>query len=171
MTTRIVFLNGTPSAGKSTLARALHRRLEQPTYYRSLDDFLLGIQSRFWSVPGVPGLFADMRDAWLAGLREVALRGYPVLAESVILPADRARYDGLFGDFDVVLIGVRCPLAVALQRESARVDRHGGRVDLDVPEFDDVHRHDYALQVDTSVESTEQSVGRILDLLSTREAR
>jgi chloramphenicol 3-O phosphotransferase len=170
MTTRIVFLNGAPSAGKSTLARALHPRLEQPTYYRSLDDFLLGIQGRFWAPPGVPGLFTDMREAWLAGLREVALRGYPVLSESVILPADRQHYEDLFGDFDVVLIGVRCPLAVAMQREAARVDRRGGKVELDVPGFDEVHRHDYPLEVDTSVESTEQSVGRILDFLYAREA-
>lgn len=169
MTTRIVFLNGTPSSGKSTLARALHPRLEEPTYYRSLDDFLLGIQSRYWSSAGVPALFTDMRDAWLAGLREIALRGYAVLSESVILPADRPHYDDLFGDFDVVVIGVRCPLAVAMEREAGRTDRRTSRVDLDVPGFDDVHRHDYPLQVDTSVETTEQSVARILDFLSTRE--
>lgn len=170
MTTRIVFLNGTPSSGKSTLARAIHPRLEEPTYYRSLDDFLLGIQSRHWSGAGVPDLFADMRDAWLAGLREIALRGYPVLSESVIFPADRPHYGDLFGDFDVVMIGVRCPLAVAVQREAGRSDRRTSRVDLDVPGFDDVHRHDYLLQVDTSIESTEHSVTRILDFLSDREA-
>ena len=170
MTTRIVFLNGTPSAGKSTLARAIHPRLEQPTYYRSLDDFLLGIQSRYWTSPDVPDLFADMREAWLAGLREIALRGYPVLSESVIFPADLPHYADLFGAFDVVLVGVRCPLTVALQREAARTDRRTSRVDLDVPGFDDVHQHDYPLQVDTSTESTEQSVGRILEFLSARGA-
>jgi len=169
MTTRIVFLNGTPSSGKSTLARALHPRLEEPTYYRSLDDFLVGIQERYWSSAGVPTLFADMRDAWLAGLREIALRGYPLLSESVVLPADREHYDDLFGEFDVVMIGVRCALPVAMQREADRSDRRTSRVDLDVPGFDDVHRHDYPLQVDTSVESTEQSVKRILEFLSSRE--
>jgi chloramphenicol 3-O phosphotransferase len=170
MKPRIVFLNGTPSSGKSTLARAIHPRLEAPTYYRSLDDFLLGIQDRFWSDAGVPGLFADMREAWLAGLREIALRGYPVLSESVIFPADLAHYDDLFGDFDVVMIGVRSPLAVATERETRRSDRRTSRVDLDVPGFDDVHRHDYPLQVDTSVEPTEQSVDRILEFLTSREA-
>jgi chloramphenicol 3-O phosphotransferase len=171
MTTRIVFLNGTPSAGKSTLARALHPRLQCPTYYRSLDDFLLGIQSRYWSGPAVPGLFADMRDAWLAGLREVALRGVPVLSESVIFPSDRPQYDHLFGEFDVVMIGVRCPLAVAQQREAARSDRRTSRVDLDVPGFDDVHRHAYPFEVDTSIECTEKSVERIVHFLAGRETR
>jgi chloramphenicol 3-O phosphotransferase len=171
MTTRIVFLNGTPSSGKSTLARALHPRLDQPTYYRSLDDFLLGIQARHWSSPEVPTLFADMREAWLAGLREIALRGYPVLSESVIFPADGPHYDDLFGEFDMVLIGVRCPLAVAVEREAGRSDRRTSRVDLDVPGFDDVHRHDYELEVDTSVEPTDHSVARILDYLSAREAK
>jgi chloramphenicol 3-O phosphotransferase len=107
-----------------------------------------------------------MRDAWLAGLREIALRGYPLLSESVIFPADRQQYDTLFGDFDVVMIGVRCPLAVAMQREAARSDRRTSRIDLDVPGFDEVHRHAYPLQVDTSVESTEDSVARILDVLA-----
>jgi chloramphenicol 3-O-phosphotransferase len=88
----------------------------------------------------------------------------------VIFPADRPHYGDLFGDFDVVMIGVRCPLAVAVQREAGRSDRRTSRVDLDVPGFDDVHRHDYLLQVDTSIESTEHSVTRILDFLSDREA-
>jgi hypothetical protein len=56
-----------------------------------------------------------------------------------------------------------------MQREAGRSDRRTSRVDLDVPGFHDVHRHDYPLEVDTSTESTEQSVNRILDFLASRE--
>jgi chloramphenicol 3-O phosphotransferase len=168
MTTRIVFLNGSPSAGKSTLARAVHAGLPEPTFYQSLDEFRGSIRDAFWQRGRISDLFDRVLGAWLVCLREVALRGFPVVAESIILPADLPRYCELFGEFEVVLIGVSCPLPVARERDLLRTDRLNGPHELDVAEFSEVRQHDYELQVDTSRETTAESVARILTHLAER---
>lgn len=64
MVTPVVLLNGTPSAGKTTLARALHETLDHEASYMSLDTFRSAVPARFWSAPS-PGLFASMVTAYL----------------------------------------------------------------------------------------------------------
>ncbi|GAB3769489.1 phosphotransferase-like protein [Microlunatus parietis] len=48
MAARIVFLNGTPSVGKSSTARALQQRLAEPHFYLGLDEFRRGYLDRHW---------------------------------------------------------------------------------------------------------------------------
>jgi chloramphenicol 3-O-phosphotransferase len=43
---RIIFLNGVPNAGKTTLAEAIQEALEEPYWHLSLDDFLRGYTPR-----------------------------------------------------------------------------------------------------------------------------
>lgn len=160
-----MLLNGSPSAGKTTLAEALHRALPVPAFHLSLDEFRTGIRSEFWLAPPMPSLFSQMVRAYLRSLEAVADEGLMVIAEAIILPTARELYEPLFDRHDVTLIGVRCPLQVAQRREVQRGDRRNGPVDLDVPEFTLVHEQDYLLEVDTSVESTERSVERVLGLL------
>src|SRR5687767_9430771 len=114
---RIVFLNGAPSTGKTTLATALHQALPTPVFYQSLDDFRGAIQPEFWLRGRVPGLFDRFVDAYLSCLRELAAHGFDLVAESIIRPSDLPRYDELFGAFDVILIGITCPLPVLRERE------------------------------------------------------
>lgn len=162
MRTRIILLNGTPSAGKTTLARAVHEAVDEPMFYLSLDEFRGGIRGAFWSGSGVSALFRQLMRAYLKALEAVAEQGLPVVSEAVILPDVAEFYAPLFDRFDVTLVGVRCPLAVNQERESRRADRRNGPIDLDVADFDRVHDHDYALEVDTSLEPTATSVERIL---------
>ncbi|MEV8374815.1 AAA family ATPase [Kribbella sp. NPDC056861] len=164
--TRIVFLNGAPSTGKTTLARALHASLPDPVFYQSLDDFRRSIRPEFWRRGRVPGLFERVVDAYVSCLREVALRGIDVVAESVILPADLPRYDVLFGEFDVTLIGVTCPLPVLRERELRRTDRYNGPLEPDLTEYEVLGTHSYELLIDTSAESTGTSVQRIRTAVS-----
>lgn len=165
MSTPIVLLNGSPSAGKTTLAEALHRAVPVPAFHLSLDEFRTGIRSEFWLTSPTPSLFSLMVRAYLQSLEAVADQGLMVIAEAIILPNTREFYEPLFARHLVTLVGVRCPLPVAQQRELQRGDRRNGPVDLDVPEFTVVHEQDYHLEVDTSAESTERSVARILGLL------
>ncbi len=167
MSTSVVLLNGAPSAGKTTLARALHRALPEPTFYLSLDDFRQGIRVEFWTgETHVRDLFRRMVAAYLKSLEAVAEQGIDVVAEAVVLPDVAELYAPLFARFDVTLVGVRCPLAVSRRREARRSDRRNGPVELDVPEFELVHAHDYVLEVDTSVEPTDVSVARIRHALA-----
>jgi chloramphenicol 3-O phosphotransferase len=162
---RIVFLNGAPSTGKTTLARALHAALPGPVFYQSLDDFRSGIRPEFWLHGRVPGLFERVVDTYVAYLREVAEHGLDVVAESLIVPADLPRYGELFGDFEMVMIGVTCPLAEIRRREAQRTDRYNGFLEPDVPTYEALARHDYELLIDTSSEPTSASLRRILRYL------
>lgn len=158
----MILLNGAPSAGKTTLARAVHEAVDTPMFYLSLDEFRGGIRAPLWSGDGVPGLFRRVMRAYLKTLAAVAEQGLPVVSEAVITPDVTEFYAPLFERFDVTLVGVRCPLTVNQERESRRTDRRNGPIDLDVAEFTLVHEHDYALEVDTSVETTSTSLDRIL---------
>lgn len=87
-----------------------------------------------------------------------------VVAEAITTPDTGSAYAALIERHDVLLVGVRCPLQVAQQRERDRSDRLNGLVELDVPEFHLVHQQAYELTVETDVEPTAESVQRILRL-------
>lgn len=147
MPARVVFLNGSPSAGKSTLARALWQALDEPFFYVDLDDFLQGYGPRWASRR------ASVIPAWLPILRTLALGGHDLIAPAVVVDSNRSQYVSLFGtgEFTVYFIGVLCPLEEAQRRESVRTGRRLGPIDLAVPEWDQIHRHSYDLEIDTSV--------------------
>jgi chloramphenicol 3-O phosphotransferase len=162
---RIVLLNGAPSTGKTTLARALHATLPGPVFYQSLDDFRASIRPEFWIHGRVPGLFDRLVDTYVSCLREVAAHDLDIVAESLILPTDLPRYDELFGDFDVTIIGITCPLPEIRRREALRTDRYNGFLEPDLPTYEAVNSNVYDLLIDTSSESTSASLRRIVDHL------
>jgi chloramphenicol 3-O phosphotransferase len=167
---RVVLLNGTPSSGKTTLVQALREVLEPPCWNLSLDAFRKGYLDRQWDSSRGPwwtaherNLFRLLLAGYLGSLRAMALVGHHVIAEAVILPDTRALYLDTLADLDVFLVGVRCPLGVAQERERARSDRvKGVPIELDVPEFDLVHSHGpYDAEVDTSLMTVAECVDAI----------
>lgn len=166
----VLLLNGAPSSGKTTIARALWEELEPPHWYRSLDDFRKGYLDRhfdpargpWWRIDERP-LFFALLDGYLRSLRAMALAGHHVIAEAVILPKTRDLYLDALGGLPVFLVGVRCPVDVAERRERARTDRPGSApIELRVPEFDLVHSHGaYDVEVDTSTTSVAVAVASI----------
>lgn len=179
---RVLLLNGAPSSGKTTIARALWEMLEPPHWYRSLDDFRKGYLERHWDAARGPWsgpegrpFFRRLVAGYLGSLRAMALAGHNVISESVILPSNLQLYLSTFEGIHVFLVGVRCRLEVAEQRERARAatERFRGEpIDLRVPEFDLVHSHGaYDLEVDTSSSSLDQVVGTIRSALNAARPR
>lgn len=154
---RVVLLNGPPSSGKTALARALQEELGEPWFHRSLDDFRAGYCDERWrSDDGT--LFNRLMAGYLAALRALALEGNHILAEAIITPRRRGAYVQAFQGLDVVLIGVRCPYDVAVEREQRRDDRRHGPIDLPRSAFSAVHTGiAYDLEVDTAT-GTAQSL-------------
>lgn len=159
----VVFLNGTPSSGKSTLAAALRELLSPPYIYLSLDDFRRGYLSRYWqSDDGT--LFRHVMHGYLLSLRAMASIGHRIIAEAVVTTERLDMYLTLFADIPVLFVGVRCPLGEAQRREAARTDRRRGSVDLAVPDFDSVHAHGaYDLEVDTSILSPAEAAQEVAE--------
>ncbi len=165
----MILLNGTPSSGKTTVALALWKVLEPAHWYRSLDDFRAGYQDEHWRGDHRP-LFQMVFRGFVRSIGEMARAGHQVITEAVILPNTVHAYlDALVG-LDVVLVGVRCPLAVAQQRERERADRLGGPIDLAVPDFDAVHRDvPYDIDFDSSVVSAAEAVALVRARLGSAE--
>jgi chloramphenicol 3-O phosphotransferase len=152
---RIVLFNGPPSTGKTSLVRSLQRAIAEPWFHMSLDVFRSGFSEQCW-VNDDGRLFSRVMAAYLASLRQIALTRIDVLAESVITPTRRTLYATAFGETPIVLVGVHCPLEVAIQRESDRTDRQRGPIELAAADFDAVHSElIYDFEVDTSRKSPE----------------
>jgi len=152
---RVVLLNGPPSCGKTALARALVSASSDPWFHRSLDDFRAGYLDRFWRRDnGV--LFEQVMRGYLGALHAMAVEGNDIIAEAVITPDRRALYRTAFDGLPVILVAVRCPLDVAVQRERDRTDRVSGPIALPAEAFAAVHaglEHDLA--VDTALDTPE----------------
>src|SRR5260221_6448362 len=110
---RVILLNGTPSAGKSTIARALWEELEPPHWYRSIDDFRLGYRVRLHDPAPT---WDQLVSGFVGSVAAMARSGHHVITESVLLPQWLDAYLDALNGLALLLVAVRCPLAVAQQR-------------------------------------------------------
>lgn len=191
MSGRIIFLNGSSSAGKTTLAHSLQNKLETPWFHIGLDQFRDGMPSRYRGMnapagtPGYAGLnvvpvtlgdqrateirFGDVGQKMLHGMhRAIAafvVSGNDVIIEDLILhPKILKDYLVALRDQWVLFVAVRCPIEVVQERETMRPGRFPGTAHS---HYGVVHAHnDYDLEVDTSVMSSHQCADKIVDYLA-----
>ena len=182
-TGQIIFLNGTSSSGKSSIAKALQEILERPFMHTGIDHFL----ERF---PRPLFVYSDgetptTADGWLlvfrnsrfirsqigpAGVRVLAgmYSAFAVLSRSGIdLIVDDVIYDPrvlraaveTLADLPVYFVGVRIPLEVAEECENLRDDRYPGGAKF----FGErVHQNTiYDFEVDTGKFSAEECAAEI----------
>jgi len=161
----IVILNGTSSAGKTSILRALQNLLHQPFLDAGIDKFIWMLPERYLERPlwddilgkadhaGVAGqtLFSGMHHA-IAALSQ---RGNNILADHVLVhPSWVHECAVLFAGLPAYLVGIHCPLEVLVERERSRRNRTLGQAALQYPL---VHAHRlYDCEVDTSLQSVEE---------------
>lgn len=181
----IVLLNGTSSAGKSTIARALQEMMEEPYLHSGIDHFLRNFpqrlvmagegwqvtfaEDRFMGIEILPlgyHLLAGMYRAMVA----IAEAGIDVIVDDVI-------YDervletavSILHNHNALFVGIHCPLAVAEQREIDRGDRSLGGAQLF---YDKVHRHGiYDLVVDSSAAGPLECAQQIKQVIRSGQPR
>jgi chloramphenicol 3-O phosphotransferase len=153
---RVILLNGASSSGKSTLAKALQRALDEPFLHVSSDQFIAtGMLPERRDDTGPFAWWAEMRPRFFAGfhrcLPALAETGNDLIIEHVIeFPAWRAQLARLLAHLDVFLVGVHCDPEELDRRERSRGDRRigEGRSHL---EDDQIHTFGpYDLEVDTT---------------------
>ncbi|WP_433600328.1 phosphotransferase-like protein [Nocardia sp. CA-135953] len=172
---RVIFLNGTSSAGKTTLARAIQDESDIPFVYWGIDT-LFGLVPPNWGGGrdgplSRDGFWYDRTGRDADGHQLVVIRyggvgrrmlrsacaaaaafthgGDHLVVDEMLLTPDLLPMwmDALAG-LDVQLVCVTCPLAVAEQRELAR----GKNIGVARGHFRTVHDHGY--RYDTTVDTT-----------------
>ena len=188
---KIIFLNGSSSAGKTTLAIMLQQLLDEPYQHIALDQFRDGLPGRYRGLnspagsPGALGLnivpiekngelvteiqFGDHGENVLAGMRR-AIAAFARVGNNVIIddllfkPEYLADYAIALAGLTVWFIGVRCDLDVVNQREALRAGRFPGTA---TSHFHEIHAHgsDYDLEVDTSASTPRDCAMQIMERL------
>lgn len=159
---KIILINGASSAGKSTLARALQARLEEPFWHYSIDHL--------WAADVLPveriraGEFewASMRPAFFDGfhrsLAAFAGGGNNLIVEHIVeTEAWMNRLLDLLAPFDVFFIGLHCPLPELLRREARRSDKRRAEAEADYAVVHNCCQYDLEL-------STTRPVEQLVDL-------
>jgi chloramphenicol 3-O phosphotransferase len=188
----IVFLNGTSSAGKTSISKALQNAMPTPILRTGLDHFCAGLpDSLFVCVDEavdekhpaeVDGWLEVYRDGTLvelpkigpvgkrllAGMYQataaVALAGNDLIMDDMIYDPEVLRSAVIaLKDLPVLFVGVHVPVDIARQRERDRGDRGLGGAAIFL---EHVHAHGtYDLELDTSMLSPEECAARIKSAL------
>ncbi len=174
----IIILNGTSSSGKTSILKELQKQLPEPYLDAGIDKFIWMLPKRYLDRPlwddvlglaveaGKTGeiLFSGMHHAIAA----LAKTGNNVVADHVLVePSWVIECANLFADLEAYLIGIKCPLEVAEEREKQREDRTLGQAKAQYPL---VHQHAlYDVEIDTSRLSIQESTSKIIEMISTQK--
>lgn len=178
---RIILINGTSSSGKSTLVNGLQATLPDLWLEMGIDRFAYALPGRVLGQPTWPQLFQYVRSGgrvegpftiettplgqqFVSGMHATAAAladaGLNVIVDHVLLEGawldECARR---WAAFDVLFVGVRCPLEVVLKRELERKDRTLGQAEA---QFAVVHTwRAYDVEVDTSILSPDEAAAQV----------
>ena len=174
-----IVLNGTSSAGKTTLGRVLQDRLDGWWLLVGVDTLITAMPWRMYGTPDGHTIRPDgtvevgpgwrrTQDQWRASIATLLRAGANVLLDEVFLEggADQARWQQVLEGLEVTWVGVHCDVEVAAAREAARGDRspHMARAQAAV-----VHEGvAYDVRVDTSAQAAEDVADLVIAALRDR---
>lgn len=184
----IILLNGTSSAGKTTLAIELQRRFDGVLLRYGVDTLVQAafpdkcdappwneraIQLEMQTVDGQPHARLKVSPYMIPVYRQavvfyraLSLAGYDLIVDELLFDTRRvAPYFELLADQTVYFVGVQPEKTVVVQRERERGDRLPG---LAAGLYDEVYdpRHRYDLRLDTGRLSAAQAADEVLALLA-----
>ncbi|MGC4985453.1 chloramphenicol phosphotransferase CPT family protein [Streptomyces sp. DT193] len=165
---RIIFLNGTSSSGKSSVARELLDVLDDGVFFHlAVDGFNAMRTKRALGAEELESALRRTRMGFHRSIAAMAEVGNDIVVDHVLSePWRLLDCLSVLRAEDVLFVGVHCPLEELLRREQARGDRPSG---LAAHQYDLVHRHgDYDLECDTSTSSPRECAERIKDFLPLR---
>jgi chloramphenicol 3-O phosphotransferase len=139
----VIFLNGSTSAGKTSIARALQARLPQPYLWFGIDHVfpwlppsLCETHEGYWFETRDDGAmpifigdgFLSVARGWHRMVRTGVDEGLRFIVDDVLFePRLLPDWQAVLAGCDVLMVGVRCELAELQRRERARGDRGIGQ--------------------------------------------
>ncbi|MEU0412906.1 AAA family ATPase [Streptomyces griseorubiginosus] len=163
----IIFLNGTSSSGKSSIAKELLTVLDD-MYFHMPVDILDAMRSQRAIAPDErPSVLRRAVMGFHRAVAGMAAVGNNIVVDHVLSePWHLLDCVALFAPEDVVLVGVHCPLPELERRERERGDRVPG---LAARQITQVHVHGlYDIECDTSTASPADCAQQIKDFLPHR---
>ncbi|MFH8568113.1 chloramphenicol phosphotransferase CPT family protein [Streptomyces sp. NPDC017993] len=163
----IIFLNGTSSSGKSSIAEALLGTLDETCFHMPVDSFHAMRSRRELSPDDLRSVLHRTWRGFHRAVAGMAEGGNTVVVDHVLSQPWRLRDClGLFAPRDVVFVGVRCSLPELERRERARGDRPTG---LAAGQMENVHAHGvYDIECDTTTTGPMECAQQIKDFLPRR---
>lgn len=165
---RVILLNGASSAGKSTLARTLHRLMEEDSMIFSMDDYLAMSRGRHENaLDAVRETGLPFIESFHASIAEAARKGALVIVDHVIGESARWLRDLLnrLSGIPCALIKVDCREDILLERERNRTDRtpdpaHAER------QHGSIHQHfPHDFSIDTSEATPRECAEKLMEQL------
>ena len=161
----VLFLNGTSSAGKTTIAKAFQMQWSKPTLYASIDSFIFMFPQHVLDDDEVrKKALWPLVAAFNKSLPNIVECGFPVIIDYVLesrIWLDRC-LDSLSG-YEVFFVGVKCSIEELEKREKERGDR---QIEFARWQYDRVHQYgEYDLTIDTERSSPEESAQKLCELL------
>lgn len=173
MAGRVVVLNGSSSAGKTSLALALQDRLPETWLVLGVDTLIAMLPRRLHMVDEgltfnadgsvVPGsAFREAQQQWRGAVATLVRDGANVIVDEVLLRGgeEQAEWQVALDGLAVTWVAVRCDPGVAEARELARGDRF-----LGMARHQSAVVHvgvDYDLEVDTTAMTPEDAAAEIV---------
>ncbi|AZZ35298.1 hypothetical protein CIK05_00270 [Bdellovibrio sp. qaytius] len=177
MQPQLILLNGTTSAGKSSIVKCLQQKLQSPYLDMGLDKFLYMLPEHYLKQPlweevwGHARCKGELGNRLMSGMhnsiRTMINSGNLVIADHVLIEKNWvSELAELFHDQPAYFIGVHCPLDVAEKREADRKDRTLGSARL---QYSVVHQWaHYDFTVDSSTMAPEKSAEKIIEFLASQ---
>ena len=170
--TTIIYLHGATGSGKTSVAEALHERIDGFFLRFSLDTIWSGFPRNVIDTILAGEAVSDVKcpgvgRAYVECVCALASLGFNLIIDDD-LPDRIVREHVLtrMEEHGVILVGLYCPLEELQRREPQRPDRAHGSVERDWAEIQ--QGLEYDLVVDTSRQTPEGAANAILDFLRNR---
>ena len=171
---KIIILNGTSSAGKSTLARVLQDRVQEAFFVVMGDDYMemLG-RSKYVDICDKAYVQYNLVECYTA--KALSDMGMNLIMDTLFLKCDTEKEESvglsewvrLLHGYPVLFVHVSCPLEELRRRERERGDREIGQGESQISRLDPQDTYDIA--VDNYVNTNEECADKIIELLNDPE--